>query len=236
MKSISIYIFLIFSYIFLFINLLINLILNSNLEIISNLKILPNFKNVDLFFINITKKSFKQIAFYLNSKFYKGNLNNNKIKEKKVINFYCVGSSNAYYRNNLIKDITKLLENKFIFNFTSDNPDYLIYDVFSCDQLESKYNNSIKIAFYTENIIPDFNDADYSIGFHNINYLDRYFRKTTLIWKFQTGYINIKNKYFENIRRKVYRAKTRRKFCAAVISNYKSSDKFRINFISLFKF
>lgn len=125
-----------------------------------------------------------------------------------------------------------ILENKFIFNFTSDNPDYLIYDVFSCDQLESKYNNSIKIAFYTENIIPDFNYADYSIGFHNINYLDRYFRKTTLIWKFQIKYFNIKNKYFENIRRKVYRAKIRIKFCAAVISNYKSSDRFRINFIN----
>lgn len=126
----------------------------------------------------------------------------------------------------------KLLENKYIFNFTSNNPDYLIFDVFNCAYLESKYNNAIKIAFYTENIIPDFNYADYSIGFHNINYLDRYFRKTTLIWVFQKRYLNIKNKFFEKIRRKTYKAKTKTKFCAAVISNVKSSDRFRIKFIN----
>jgi type I site-specific restriction endonuclease len=80
-------------------------------------------------------------------------------------------------------------------------------------------------------MIPDFNHADYTIGFHNIIYLDRYFRKTTLIWIFQKRYLNIKNKFFEKIRRKVYRTK-KKKFCAAVISNIKSTDRFRINFIN----
>ena len=79
-------------------------------------------------------------------------------------------------------------------------------------------------------MIPDFNHADYSIGFHNINYLDRYFRKTTLIWIFQKRYLNIKNKFFEKKRRKAYKSK-KKKFCAAVISNFKSSDRFRIKFI-----
>ena len=229
MKKNIIYKFLIVNYIFFF----INLVLNLNFQIIKNIKILSNFKNIDLFFINITRKSFKQISSYLNSKFenkYKSL--NNKIREKKVININSVGSSNTYYKNKLIKDITKLLENTFIFNFTSNNPDYLVYDVFNCDQLDYKYNNAIKIAFYTENIIPDFNFADYSIGFHNINYLDRYFRKTTLIWIFQKRYLNIKNKFFEKKRRKAYKSKTRKKFCAAVISNYKTSDKFRIKFIN----
>lgn len=201
--------------------------------------ILSNFKNVDLFFINIARKTFKQIAFYLNSKFEKNNLNINKfhlfdtqIQEKKVIKLYTVGSSNTFYKNILINDITKLLGKKFIFNFTSDNPEYLIYDVFSCDHLDSRYNNAIKIAFYTENIIPDFNHADYSIGFHNIHYLDRYFRKTTLIWIFQQKYLNIKNKFFEKMKIKAFRSKTKKKFCAAVISNFNMSDGFRIKFIN----
>ena len=235
MKSILISFFLIVNYIFLF----INLILNMNFEIINYFKILSNFKNVDLFFINITKISFKQIAFFLNSKIYKGNSNSSKyklfdgkIKDKKVINMYYVGTSNIYYRNLFVKDITQLLVNRFIFNLTSDNPDYLVYDHSNCNQLQSKYNNAIEIAFYTENIIPDFNEADYSIGFHNINYLDRYFRKATLIWIFQRRYFNIKNKFFEKIRRKAYRTKIIKKFCAAVISNFHSSDKFRIKFIN----
>ena len=230
-----IYIFLIVNYIFLF----INLILNFNFGIINktNAKILSHFKNVDLFFINISKISFSKIALYLNSKFYKNNLNFNenklfdlKVKEKKIINFCIIGSFNLYRKNQLINDVIKLLENKYIFNFTSNNPDYLIFEVFGCDQLDSKYNNAIKIAYYRENMIPDFNHTDYSIGFHNINYLDRYFRKTTLIWIFQKRYLNIKNKFFEKIRRKAYKSK-KKKFCAAVISNFRSSDGFRINFI-----
>ena len=188
--------------------------------------------------INNTRKNFNQIAFYLNSKFC-SNLNKNEIKlfniknkEKKIINIHSIGFSNPYYKNIIMKDMTKLLEKKFIFNFTSENPDYLIYDVFSCDHIESKYQNAIKIAFYTENIIPDFNYADYSIGFHSINFLDRYFRKTTLIWIFQLRYINIKNKFFEINRRKALKKKNKNKFCAAVISNSEFSDGFRIKFIN----
>ena len=238
MKKIYITIFLILNYIFLFINLIL---VNLNFEIISNRnsKILSNFKNVDLFFINIAKKTFKQISFYLNSKYDNNNLNINKIElfdkqiqEKKVIKLYSVGSFNTFYKNVLLNDITKLLGEKFIFNFTPDNPEYLIYDVFSCDHLDSRYDNAIKIAFYTENIIPDFNDADYSIGFHNMHYLDRYFRKTTLIWIFQKRYLNIKNKFFDKMKIKAYRSKKKKKFCAAVISNFNLSDGFRIKFIN----
>jgi hypothetical protein len=246
MKKIYLYIILIINNLFLFINLILKYL---NLKIIEDkIRISPNFKNVDLFFINNTRKTFKQIALYLNSKYFKFNLNNNEtinsngtkfleknIKEKKVINIYSVGSSSTYYKNLLINDMIKLLENQYLFNFTSDNPDYLLYDVFGCEQIELKYQNAIKIAFYTENIIPDFNYADYSIGFHNINYLDRYFKKTTLIWIFQTRYLNIKNKFFETIRKKAYRNEKRKKFCAAVISNFKCTNGFRIKFINELK-
>ena len=36
-------------------------------------------------------------------------------------------------------------------------------------------NKAIKIAFFTENQLPDLNVADYAIGFGHINHLDRYF-------------------------------------------------------------
>ena len=57
-----------------------------------------------------------------------------------------------------------------------DNPDYLIFNVNGCSYLDYKYNNSIKIAFFTENQLPDFRKADYCIGNSHIIYLDRYFK------------------------------------------------------------
>ena len=38
------------------------------------------------------------------------------------------------------------------------------------------YNNSIKIAIFTENKILDFYEADYAIGHYHIKYSDRFFK------------------------------------------------------------
>ena len=188
-------------------------------------------------------KSFKNISFYLYTKFktsknnssinksLENGINIKKLKIKKNIRFYTVGSSNNYYANILKNNIIEGLEDNFNFEFTNDKPDYLIYDIFYCDFLDSNYNNSIKIAFYTENQIPDFNKADYAIGFQNINYLDRYFRKTTLIWKLENNFLNIKNKDFKKKRNKALKKK-RNNFCAAVISNSMFTDGFRMKFIN----
>ena len=62
-------------------------------------------------------------------------------------------------------------------------------------------------------------------------YLDRYFRRTTLFWVLSKRYLHIKNKDFTLERKKSLLLK-KNKFCAAVISNYRSSDKFRIKFIN----
>ena len=244
-KNIFIIHFLIINFIIILINIiLINFInnLKSYFKILNN-KIKSNFifKNVDLFSLNIAKKSFNNISIYLNSKFKKTNNNfniklnneNNKKKniKKKLIRIYSVGSTNKYYKNFLRNDIIKGLEDKFIFHFTNNNPDYLIFDVKTCEQKKNKYDNAIKIAFLTENKIPDFNQSDYAIGFQNMFYLDRYFRKTTLIWILQRRYLNVKNKDFMEIRKKIYKSKIRKKFCGAVISNFRASDKFRIKFI-----
>ena len=202
------------------------------------------FKDVDIFSINLAIKPFTMISLYLNTKFkIKENfiikniklfiiyLKNYLFSTKKIIRIYTVGSSNDHYKKVLSKEIIEGLQNKYIFDFTPINPDYLIYDVFSCNHLKQEYDNAIKIAFYTENQIPDFNQADYAIGFDNINYLDRYFRKTTLIWIFERRYLNIKNKDFIKKRIDSLNSNITKKFCAAVISNYHMSNKFRIEFI-----
>ena len=69
-----------------------------------------------------------------------------------------------------------ILQKKYSVYINQNNPDYLIYNVFGCQYLDSRYNNSIKIAYFTENQLPDFSKADYCIGNSHINYLDRYFR------------------------------------------------------------
>ena len=232
---------LIINIIFLFININCLIIQNICLIKIKNKNLFNQFKNVDIFNINSIFKCFSNISIYLNSKYKekilekKEKLYNESLKQKingkKIINIYSVGSTSIYYTNRLRNDIKKGLENKYIFNFTSINPDYLIYDINNCEYLNSKYNNTIKIAYFTENQIPDFNKADYAIGFHNINYLDRYFKKTTLIWKFEKEYLKIKSNNFRLERERVLRNKKREKFCAAVISNGRYTNGFRKRFI-----
>ena len=205
-----------------------------------------NFKDVDSFSINLAKKSFQRISIYLINKYKRkemkiikyAKLLIEKIKiylnKKKIIRIYTVGSLNDHYKNVLRNDIIKGLEHKYNFEFTRYNPDYLVYDVFDCECNNSEYDNAIKIAFYTENQIPDFNKADYAIGFDNINYLDRYFRKTNLIWIFERRYLNFKNKDFVKKRYNYYHSKIKNKFCAAVISNSFMSNNFRIKFTILY--
>lgn len=190
-----------------------------------------NIKNIDKFIIHLAKKSFENISFYLNNKFIISKSKTELTESKKKIYLFTVGSLNSKNKNKFRKHIIDGLEDKFIFEFKNENPDYLIYDVFDCDFLNSKYNNSIKIAYYTENQIPDFNQADYAIGFDNLMYLDRYFRRTTLFWTLAKRYLHIKNKDFILERKKSLLLK-KNKFCAAVISNYRSTDKFRIKFIN----
>ena len=165
-----------------------------------------------------------EIAFYLNNKFKKSyhnfTLPNNKIKKTIKICFleFCKGFNP--------NSILKYLDNeKFIFKFDNNTPDYLIYNtLFSKNPHDEKYKNAIKIAFSTENKIPDLNKADYAIGYIHLNYLDRYFK----FFK----YFNLKLIIdIINSRKYAVKAKKRNLFCAAVISNNKSGDFFRLKFI-----
>ena len=86
--------------------------------------------------------------------------------------------------------------------------------------------NSIKIAIFTENKIPDFYEADYTIGNYHINYLDRYFKFSTFFWQ------NLNNTIFSLYRNEVIKNNAKKKFCAALISNNIITDGFRIKFIN----
>ena len=115
-------------------------------------------------------------------------------------------------------------QTNFIFNVDTEHPDFLFYNMWGNEHLKIQYSNSVKIATYSENYIPDLNYADYAIGHAHINYLDRYFKYSILLWK---SYKDIKN-----IREKVLNRPIRKKFCAAVISNAKTSIHFRLKFIN----
>ncbi|MBP3469478.1 MAG: hypothetical protein J6K26_08175 [Lachnospiraceae bacterium] len=56
----------------------------------------------------------------------------------------------------------------------SDEPDYVFCSCFGNQHF--KYQNCIKILFLGENIVPDFNLYDYAMGFHYIDFEDRYLR------------------------------------------------------------
>ena len=95
-------------------------------------------------------------------------------------------------------------------------------------QIFLKWFKHLKIAYFTENQLPDFSKADYCIGNSHINYLDRYFRMPIY---FINRINTIKNEEIELIRNKILKFPNRTKFCAAVISNAHFTDGFRLNFI-----
>ena len=206
---------LIFNFVFLFKKKIKNNQEFRKKEIDINFK----FKNADNF-LNLAFKAYKQISSYLNNK-YNIKIYKKKKRKRKKISLHSVDVLNPilhkYY-------IVKKLKDKFILRFNKYNPEYLIYDIFGKEHTNVKYKNSIKIAMYTENKIPDFNEADYGFGQAHINYLDRYFRYPSFIYK------NIKT--IKKVRKRVLDNPLRTKFCAAVISNFKSTNGFRVKFIN----
>ena len=56
----------------------------------------------------------------------------------------------------------------------SDKPDYVFCSYFGDSHF--KYRDAVKIFFVGENVVPDFNLYDYALGFHYIDFEDRYLR------------------------------------------------------------
>lgn len=178
------------------------------------------FKYSDGFDLNLLKNTYQKISKYLNNKYntFIKMKTSRKIATKKVLKIKSTGLFNIKFHRNWLLD---KLDDEFIISFNETNPDYLIYNVFGNEDNNSEYQQCIKIAIYTENVMPDINKADYIIGHYHINYLDRYFKYSIFLWK---NFSEINNK-----RKEVLNKEIRYKFCAAVISN--CGAKFRMNFI-----
>ena len=212
----------------LFINLYF-LLINHNFitdkEIITH-RIINGFKESDYFPLSLTTRTYKYISNFLNNKYNYIKNEEEKLsifkikKKKKKIVLNAVDLNDPKVDKNWLR---YTLKKEFRIKFDSKNPDYLIYNIFGTEHSNSKYNNSIKIAIFTENKIPDLHEADYAIGQSHINYLDRFFKNPIFLW-------NIKD--LKSVRENVLNSPIRKKFCGAVISNYNYTDGFRNKFIN----
>lgn len=125
-------------------------------------------------------------------------------------------------------------ENNFIINIlrkkytviNSDDPDYLVYSVNSKDYLDY---NCIRIFYTAENLVPDFNICDYGIGFHYIEFEDRYFRFPLYLVDGFTAYkgddyasdLQLALHKHENVKRDL---NLKPDFCSFVYSNSKAAQ------------
>ena len=171
------------------------------------------FKNVDNFTFFIAKKIFREI--YKND-----SKNNNTFK----ITFNCVDSHNITISNDILKYWFQNLSN-FVFEVKDNNPDFLIYDVFGETHLN--YSNAVKIAYYSENKIPNLNLADFAFGQAHIMYLDRYLKYPDFVWSLR----KLKKYDIQKIRNEAFK-NNNRKFCAAVISDNFKPGCFRFHFFN----
>ncbi len=178
---------------------------------------LDNFRKVDYFPLKLISSSYSEISNYLLNKFFVkkkqlDNLNNESNNQIKTVKIHYINLHPRWI--SLIKNDLKGLIN---IEIDKENPDYLLYATFGCDYLNNSYNNTIKIAFFTENQIPDLSYADYTVGFAHISYLDRYFT-----YPFFSYHMNTTKVYIENLtkaRENALKYHNRTKFCGAVISN-----------------
>jgi hypothetical protein len=184
------------------------------------------FKNIDNVIFSIASKSYTEISNYLNRCYEIKKDKKQKNRKRKKIKLYFV---DFYLSFNYTKFMSYNLKGKYIIELNSDNPDYLIYSTQGKEHLNPKYSNAVKIAIFGENSIIDFEQADYGIGNHNIIYLDRYSRFSSFLERLKICNNNIN--FFSKIRERVLKNPLRKKFCAAVISNFHITDYFRLEFI-----
>ena len=64
----------------------------------------------------------------------------------------------------------------------SDEPDFLIYSCFGTDHHAYMNKDCVKIFYTGEALTPNFCECDYAIGFDNMTFGDRYFRRP--VWLF----------------------------------------------------
>lgn len=110
-------------------------------------------------------------------------------------------------RNNYI---VRALEREYVVCF-SDLPDVVFYSNFGTDFIS--YDKSIRICISGEPVLPNFNDCDYAVDYHLLDYGARHFRAAALIG-------NVGRLLPESVqKRTVTPDMANRKFCDFVYSN-----------------
>ena len=161
---------LVINYIILCFNVfLISLNVQNNKQI-ENENLIPIlFKNSENFSLKFLNSTYQYISAYFNSKYNTNktlNIREYNLSEKKIIRVKATGLFN---RENHIRWLKEKLNDKFILEYDSPNPDYLMYNVYNQEDLSESYRNSdaIRIALFTEKEYPDMNTADYFLAnFH----------------------------------------------------------------------
>lgn len=124
--------------------------------------------------------------------------------------------------NYLESDFYEILTQRYEVEI-SNNPDILFYSVFGKQNLEYE---CIKIFYTGENVVPNFNECDYAIGFNNIKFEDRYLRiPLYALFQYKKYLKKSLEVYKENILE-------RKKFCNFIYSNGEA-DKKREEFYKL---
>ena len=172
------------------------IILIANIIYMDKYKYNFKFRDIDKFLLNSISHKYNEISEYLFLKFKSKNSTyineelynrNNNLTTKTVK--VCKKNMNIRWLELMRKD----LKGKINLEVDEENPDYLIYATFGCENVLNKYNNTIKIAFFTENQLPDLNYADYAVGLGHINHLDRFFTFPYFVYELSIRNIQIKD-------------------------------------------
>ena len=205
---------------------------------------LSSFRKNDHMSVAIAARPYEQIADYFASK---NNIDNGYqiIKNGEIVPPKKDFPTTLSYRKNITLGFTDMSNDKgiFMFNYVKNmlgkyyefileqnKPDYLMFSFYGNNHSDMKFNESIKIALYDEGYIPSFKEEDYTFGLAHIFYLDRYFRKSTLVEFLEK--MKLKNSDFREARQKALNGTKREKFCGAIINNEPHLDHFREKFMA----
>ena len=119
-------------------------------------------------------------------------------------------------QNNKESNFYKLLSLRFEIEI-SDNPEFIIYSVFGYDHI--KYD-CVRIFFTGEQVSPDFDIADYAIGFDYIDFGDRYIRFPLFALNYSPRELERIESFYNN----TIDQYLNREFCSFVYSNSKATS------------
>lgn len=78
------------------------------------------------------------------------------------------------YDNNFVRALSAKFKVNVLDPDSGEDPDLLFYSALGCEHY--KYSNCMKIYYTGENDIPNFNECDYALSFHNIEFDGRHMR------------------------------------------------------------